>query len=82
FEQTIQVTGPPNTQTKKTTNYPGNTGGPSGAEIPPYAITDGTTHYWKVSYDSTNPLQDDSVSACEESTDVEFAGDDSTITVP
>ena len=47
-----------------------------------YAITDGTTHYWKVSYTSTNPAQQNSVSNCVENTDVTFDGDDGTITFP
>lgn len=78
FTQTIPVSGG-TTTTKETTNYPGNTGGPPvipgdpPTEIPPYRITDDTTHYWKVSYDSDNPLQTDSESACEvETTTVTF----------
>jgi hypothetical protein len=81
FEQTIPVSGAP-PQAATTSNYPGNTGGPSGAEIPPYRIIDGQTHYWKVSYDSTN-AQADSVSACTETTTVTYAGNDtSNISIP
>ncbi len=47
-----------------------------------YAITDGTTHYWKVTYVSTNASQLGSVSDCAESTAVTYAGNDATITVP
>ena len=47
-----------------------------------YAITNNVTHFWKVSYDSTNPNQLDSVSNCTETTQVTFAGNDSGITVP
>ena len=47
-----------------------------------YAITNGTTHYWKVTYDSTNASQLDSVSDCAETTQVTFAGDDGGINVP
>jgi hypothetical protein len=46
------------------------------------AITSDTTVYWNVSYDSTNPAQDDSGSACTESTQVTYAGNDGTISVP
>jgi hypothetical protein len=46
------------------------------------AITTGTTVYWRVLYDSTNPLQDDSSSVCTESTTVGYSGNDATITVP
>lgn len=46
------------------------------------AITTNTTVYWRVFYDSTNPAQDDSSSACTESTQVTYAGNDATITVP
>ena len=46
------------------------------------AITSSTTVYWRVLYDSTNPLQDDSESACTESTQVTYAGNDGSITVP
>jgi hypothetical protein len=46
------------------------------------AITTNTTVYWRVFYDSTNAAQDDSESACTESTQVIYAGDDATITVP
>jgi hypothetical protein len=47
-----------------------------------------TTHFWHVFYDADpdgargNPAQLDSKSNCEESTQVTFAGDDGTITVP
>jgi hypothetical protein len=47
-----------------------------------YRITDDTTHYWTVSYESDNPSQLDSESACEESTAVAFAGNDGTIDIP
>ena len=60
--------------TAKTNNNPDN------AES--YAITDGTTHYWKASFDSTNNAQLDSESACVESTDVTFVGDNGSINVP
>jgi hypothetical protein len=46
------------------------------------AVTSNTTVYWRVFYDSTNPAQDDSSSACTESTQVTYAGNDATITVP
>lgn len=46
------------------------------------AITTNTTVYWRVFYDSTNPAQDDSNSICTESTQVTYAGNDSSITVP
>jgi hypothetical protein len=46
------------------------------------AITSNTTVFWRVFYDSTNPAQDDSESACTESTQVTYAGNDGTITVP
>jgi hypothetical protein len=47
-----------------------------------YRIVDGTTHYWRVFYDSTNPGQLDSLSDCVESTAVTFAGNDATIPIP
>jgi len=46
------------------------------------AVTSNTTVYWRVFYDSTNPSQDDSGSACTESTQATYAGNDATITVP
>jgi hypothetical protein len=46
------------------------------------AITSNTTVWWNVFYDSTNPAQDDSASTCLESTQVTYAGNDGTITVP
>jgi hypothetical protein len=46
------------------------------------AVTSNTTVYWNVFYDSTNPAQDDSGSACIESTQVTYVGNDSNITVP
>jgi hypothetical protein len=46
------------------------------------AITSSTTVYWRVFYHSTNVLQDDSESACTESTQVTYAGNDGSITVP
>jgi hypothetical protein len=58
----------------------------SGAS-PQYATTNNTTVsldsnttvWWNVFYDSTNPKQDDSSSACAESTAVTYVGNDSTI---
>lgn len=47
-----------------------------------YRIDSATTHYWKVSYTSTNASQLDSVSDCEESTQVTFAGNDFAIAIP
>jgi hypothetical protein len=77
FTQTITLSAGTTTQTVETTNYPGNTGGPGGTLIPPVRITDDTPHYWKVSYDSTNPLQTDSESACGvETTTVDFVQPD------
>jgi hypothetical protein len=74
YSETIAVSGAP-PQERKTTNYP--------PDADAYAITDGTTHYWRVFYDSDNPSQLDSLSNCVESTDVDFGtGDDATITVP
>jgi hypothetical protein len=61
----------------------------SGAS-PQFAQTNNTTArissdaivYWNVQYDSTNNAQDDSGSTCVESTDVDFTGDDSSISYP
>jgi hypothetical protein len=79
FEQSFTVSGAPPV-VKTTTNYPGGAGITTG----PYAITadPSSTHYWKVTYDSTN-AQTDSVSACNtETTTVTFAGNDTSISVP
>jgi hypothetical protein len=46
------------------------------------AITADTTVFWRVTYTSTKGSQPGSSSACVESTAVDFAGDDSSITVP
>jgi hypothetical protein len=46
------------------------------------AVTASGTYYWHVLFDSTNPNQDDSESACVENTVYTFNGDDSSITVP
>jgi hypothetical protein len=48
-----------------------------------YAVTAGTTVFWRVTYTSSIPAQTDAApSACTEQTTVSFAGDDSTISVP
>jgi hypothetical protein len=47
-----------------------------------YRIIDGTTHYWNVSYVSTNASQSDATSVCTESTQVTYAGNDTTVTLP
>jgi hypothetical protein len=47
-----------------------------------YRILDGTTHYWNVSYTSTNLGQLDSSSVCTETTAVTFAGNDTNISIP
>jgi hypothetical protein len=47
-----------------------------------YRIVDGTTHYWNVSYVSTNQAQLGSSSACTETTAVTYAGNDTGITLP
>jgi hypothetical protein len=46
-----------------------------------YRITDSTTVYWHVIYDSTNDAQLDSDS-CSESTAVTYTGNDANITIP
>jgi hypothetical protein len=75
YSETIAVSGAA-PQERKTHNYPG------GATTP-YAITDETkTYYWRVAYTSTNTSHNSSVSDCVESTQVDFTGDDATITVP
>lgn len=69
FSETLAVSGSA-PQTKTTSNTT-------------YRITDGTTHYWKVTYDSTNAAQLDSVSACDiEKTQVTYAGNDTSIAIP
>jgi hypothetical protein len=73
YSETIAVSGLP-PQERKTTNYP--------PDADAYAITDGTSHYWRVAYSSTNTSHNPSVSPCVESTQVDFTGDDATITVP
>ncbi len=47
-----------------------------------YRILNGTTHYWNVSYASTNPGQLGSSSVCTETTSVTFAGNDAGISIP
>jgi hypothetical protein len=47
-----------------------------------YRIVDGTTHYWNVSYASTNAAHTGASSVCTESTAVTFGGNDATITLP
>jgi hypothetical protein len=47
-----------------------------------YAIVDGTTHYWNVSYTSTNVAQLGSSSVCTETTAVTYAGNDTNISLP
>lgn len=47
-----------------------------------YRIDSATTHYWKVSYTSTNAGQLGSVSDCAESTQVTYAGNDFAIAIP
>jgi hypothetical protein len=47
-----------------------------------YRIVDGTTHYWNVSYASTNTAQLGSSSVCTETTTVTYAGNDSGISIP
>jgi hypothetical protein len=78
YTETFTITNEAAPQVRTTTNYP--------PDANAYAITDGTTHYWKVSYDSENPSQLDSVSGCgTETTAVVFAGDpgnDASIPVP
>ncbi len=46
------------------------------------AVTSNTTVYWRVTYTSTNAAQLGSSSVCVESTQVTYAGNDATITVP
>ncbi len=46
------------------------------------AVTADALVYWRVTYTSTNQAQLGSSSACVESTDVDFTGDDSGISVP
>jgi hypothetical protein len=45
-------------------------------------IASSTTVYWRVTYTSDNPAQPGSSSACVESTQATFAGDDATIVIP
>ena len=47
-----------------------------------YAIVDGTTHYWNVSYTSTNQAQLGSSSECTEDTTVAYNGNDTGISLP
>lgn len=47
-----------------------------------YRIVDGTTHYWHVSYASTNQAQLGSSSECVETATVTYAGNDTGITLP
>ena len=48
-----------------------------------YAVTAGTTVYWRVTYTSSNTAETDAApSACTEQTTVSFAGNDSSISVP
>jgi hypothetical protein len=43
-------------------------------------VSSDSTVAWHVTYDSTNPAQDDSESDCTETTAIDFTGDDSSIT--
>jgi hypothetical protein len=45
-------------------------------------VTTNTTVYWRVTFTSTNPAQLGSVSACEESTMVNFSGNNDLIPIP
>jgi hypothetical protein len=45
-------------------------------------VTSSTTVFWNVVYTSTNPAQTGSSSSCAESTQVTYAGNDATITIP
>lgn len=47
-----------------------------------YRITDGTTHYWNVSYTSNTQAQTNSSSVCTETTAVTYAGNDTGISIP
>jgi hypothetical protein len=76
YSETIAVAGASG-QERKTHNYPGGVTGGT-----PYAITNSDPHYWRVAYAPTNTSHNPSVSDCVESTQVDFTGDDATITVP
>jgi hypothetical protein len=47
-----------------------------------YRIVDNTTHYWNVSYVSTNPAHLGSSSECVETTTVTYVGNDTGISLP
>jgi hypothetical protein len=47
-----------------------------------YRIVNGTTHYWNVSYTSTNAAHLGSSSVCTETTAVTYAGNDTNISIP
>lgn len=53
-----------------------------GTDNTTYRVVDGTTHYWNVSYVSTNQAHLGSSSVCTESTQVTYGGNDTAITLP